>query len=150
MRRTVPLLLVALSTGWATASAQTTTLRGLSFGTITSGTTTTVAKTSASAAQWRISGTFLLGGTFSLSLPTVLSGPGAPIPVVFSTTDGQRNTTNNPSGGSSFNPATTQGIPLLSLPTTIYVWLGGSVSPPLNQTPGAYSAAVVMTVTGML
>lgn len=150
MRRAIPLLLLALSTGRATASAQVASLRGLSFGTITSGTTTAVAKTSASAAQWRIAGSFLLGGTFSLTLPTVLTGPGAAIPVGFGATDGQRNTVNNPVGGSSFNPSTTQTIPVLTLPSTIYVWLGGSISPPLNQTPGAYSAAVVMTVAGML
>jgi len=28
--------------------------------------------------------------------------------------------------------------------------LGASVSPPLNQTPGTYSATVVLTTTGLL
>ena len=150
MRRTILLLLLALATGWATASAQAASLRGLSFGTVTSGTTTTVSKTSASAAQWRITGTFLFGGTFSLTLPSGLAGPGASIPVSFRTTDGQRNTVNNPAGGSSFNPNATQSIPILTLPATIYVWLGGSISPPLNQIPGGYTAPVVLTVTGLL
>jgi hypothetical protein len=32
----------------------------------------------------------------------------------------------------------------------VYVWLGASVSPPINQKAGTYSATVVLTTTGML
>jgi hypothetical protein len=149
-RAAVLLLALAGSSGATEAGAQVTTLRGLTFGTVTSGTTTTVLKTSVSAAQWRITGIFVLGGTFTLTLPTTLTGPGPAFPITFSTTDGQRNTANNPSGGASFNPHASQTIGLAPLGTTIYVWLGGSVTPPLNQTPGNYSATVVLTVTGML
>jgi hypothetical protein len=131
------------------AAAQVTTLRNLVFGTITSGTTTSVNKTSVSAAQWTFSGTFLVGGTFQLTLPTALSGPGTAIPITFGTSDGLRNTTNNPSSGTSFDPHTSQTVPTALFGTTVYVWLGGSVSPPLNQTPGNYSGTVVLTVTGM-
>jgi hypothetical protein len=130
------------------AAAQVTTLRNLAFGTITSGTTTSVNKTSVNAAQWTFSGTFLLGGTFELTLPTTLSGSGTDISITFGSSDGLRNTTNNPATGTSFNPHTVQTIPAV-LGTTVYVWLGGSVSPPLNQTPGDYSGTVVLTVTGM-
>ncbi len=149
-RGVVALLALALLTAATEAGAQVTTLRGLAFGTVTSGTTTQVLKTSVNAAQWRITGTFLLGGTFTLTLPTTLAGPGTPMPIAFGNTDGQRNTANNPNGGTSFNPHASQNIPVLTLGGTIYVWLGGSVSPPLNQTPGNYSATVVLTVTGML
>jgi hypothetical protein len=131
------------------AAAQVTTLRNLAFGTITSGTTTSVNKTSVNAAQWTFSGTFLVGGTFQLTLPTALVGPGADIPVTFGTSDGLRNTTNNPNTGTSFNPHTVQTIPIAAFGTTVYVWLGGSISPPLNQTPGTYTGTVVLTVTGM-
>jgi hypothetical protein len=149
-RGVVALLALALLTAATEAGAQVTTLRGLAFGTITSGTTTQVLKTSVSAAQWRITGVFLLGGTFTLTLPTTLTGPGAPMPITFGTTDAQRNTANNPNSGSSFNPHGSQSIPVLTLGGTIYVWLGGSVAPPLNQAPGNYDATVVLTVTGML
>jgi hypothetical protein len=139
---------VLLASGQS-AAAQVTTLRNLAFGTITSGTTTSVNKTSVSAAQWTFSGTFLLGGTFQLTLPTTLTGPGTAIPITFSTSDGLRNTTNNPATGTSFNPHTSQSVPVAPLRTTVYVWLGASLSPPLNQTPGTYSGTVVLTVTGM-
>jgi hypothetical protein len=143
-------LALALCIGAVDVSAQVSSLRGLTFGTITSGTTTSVLKTSVGAAQWRITGTFLAGGTFRLTLPTTLTGPGAPIPLSFSTSDGQRSTSNNPATGSAFNPHTSQTIPIALFGTTVYVWLGGSASVPLNQTPGNYSATVVMTVAGML
>ncbi len=133
----------------AEAAAQVTTLRNLAFGTIPSGTTTSVSKNSANSAQWRFTGTFTLGGSFALTLPTALTGPGTAIPITFSTSDGQRNTTNNPSGGTSFNPNNSQSVALL-FSGTVYVWLGASISPPLNQTPGSYSASVVLTTTGML
>jgi hypothetical protein len=131
------------------ADAQVTTLRNLAFGTILSGTTTSVNKTSVLSAQWSFSGTFLLPGTFALTLPTTLTGPGTAIPITFSTTDGVRNTTNNPVTGTTFNPHTTQTVPISLFGTTVYVWLGASVSPPLNQTPCNYSGTVVLTVTGM-
>jgi hypothetical protein len=131
------------------AIAQVTTLRHLVFGTITSGTTTSVNKTSASGAQWLISGTFLVGGTFQLTLPTTLTGPGPAIPITFGPLDGLRTTTSSPVPGATFDPHTSQTIPIALFGTTIYVWLGGSVSPPLNQTPGNYSGTVVLTVTGM-
>ena len=151
-RAAVLLLALAVSCGATEAGAQVTTLRGLTFGTVTSGTTTSVLKTSVSSAQWSITGTFSIlgGGDFQLTLPTTLTGPGPAFPITFSTTDGQRNTANNPNGGTSFNPHVSQNISGGLFSQTIYVWLGGSVAPPLNQTPGAYSATVVLTVMGML
>jgi hypothetical protein len=141
--------LVALLAG-SRAAAQVVAMRNLAFGTITSGVTTSVTKTSASAAQFRFTGSFPLGGSFSLTLPTVLTGPGAAIPITFGATDGQRSTTNNPATGSSFDPRTTQTVGIVVLSRTEYVWLGASVSPPLNQKPGTYSASMVLTVAGML
>jgi hypothetical protein len=145
---------VVLAASWllipaGKAGAQVTTLRNLAFGTITSGTTTSVDKTSVSAAQWTFSGRFPTGGTFELTLPTTLTGPGPAISITFGTSDGLRNTTNNPATGTTFNPHNVQTIPISLLETTVYVWLGGSVSPPLNQTPGTYNGTVVLTVTGM-
>jgi hypothetical protein len=124
-------------------------MRDLAFGTILSGTTMVVSKTSASSAQWQFTGSFAAGGSFVLTLPTTLAGPGTAIPISFSTTDGQRHTANNPAAGTSFNPHNSQSVPVLFIGTT-YVWLGASLSPPVGQVPGAYSGTVVLTVTGML
>jgi hypothetical protein len=140
---------LALSLARSEAAGQVTTLRNLAFGTITSGTTTSVAKTSANAAQWRIHVPVSLVG-FQLTLPTSLTGPGTAIPITFSSTDGvYRVNTNNPVGGTAFNPASFQTV-AAALGANVYVWLGASVNPPLNQTPGTYSATVVLTTTGLL
>ena len=142
------LVALALILARAEADGQVVAMRDLAFGTILSGTTTTVNKTSASSAQWRFTGTFVLGGSFVLTLPTTLTGPGAAIPISFSTSDGRRHTANN-GGGTAFNPHDPQSVSAL-FNGTVYVWLGASVSPPINQTPGTYSGTVVLTITGML
>jgi hypothetical protein len=133
----------------AEADGQVVGMRNLAFGTNLSVTTKAVSRTSASSAQWRFTGSFAMGSSFVLTLPTTLTGPGAAIPITFGTTDGQRNTTNNPMAGAAFNPHSSQTVPPLSN-YTVYVWLGASVSPPLNQAPGTYSGTVVLTVSGML
>ena len=150
IHRAAALAALLVLAGGSRASAQVVTLRNLAFGTITSGTTTSVSKTSASAAQWRFTGSFPVTGSFTLTLPTTLTGPGTAIPITFAATDGQRSTTNNPATGSSFNPNATQTVGLVLFSRSEYVWLGASLSPPLNQTPGTYSATVVLTVAGML
>src|SRR5204862_3590322 len=84
----VPVLAtLALLLAGTEAAGQVTTLHNLAFGTITSGTTTSVGKTTANAAQWRIHVPVALVG-FQLTLPASLTGPGSAIPVTFSGTDG--------------------------------------------------------------
>lgn len=143
------LVALALILPHAGAEGQAVTMRDLAFGTILSGTTTSVSKTSAGSAQWRFTGSFVAGGTFLLTLPTTLSGPGTAIPIAFSLTDGQRSTANNPGTGVPFNPHDLQLVPVL-FNTTLYIWLGASVTLPANQIPGTYSGPVVLTVSGML
>ena len=149
MKRLVALAAVALLTQ-GPVSAQVTAERNLVFGVVTSGTTTSVAKTSASAGRWRVHGILGIGSQIKFTLPTSLAGSGAPMPISFSATDGVYRVNNtNPSGGTTFNPNGTLTIPV-SLISDIYLWLGGSVSPALNQAPGNYTGSVVVTVTGLL
>lgn len=149
-RRSVVLLLLGFLLAGQPVAGQVTRLRDLTFGTITSGTTTSVSKTSASAAEWSITGSTVLGGTFQLTLPTVLNGPGATLAITFSTTDGvYRKDNANPGGGTTFNPHNPVSIGALQSGTW-YVWLGASLSPPLNQKPGSYSGTVVLTTAGIL
>jgi hypothetical protein len=150
-RRRVILVLFGFALSVQPVAGQVTTLNNLTFGTITSGTTTHVAYTSPSAAEWQIHPTLGLTGTFQFTLPTTLSGPGATLSITYSSTDGHwRANTNNPSsGGTTFDPHNTQSIALV-LSQNVFVWLGASVSPPLNQKPGTYTGTVVLTVTGLL
>jgi hypothetical protein len=142
-------LLLGLAT--APLSAQVTANRPLAFGTVVSGTTTAVTKTSASAAQWTIHGSLQFAGGFQLTLPASLTGPGAAIPLTFSSSDGiYKLNSSSPTGGTVFNPQNFVLVTPILTSMDIYVWLGGSLTTPLNQAPGAYSGTVVLTVTGLL
>jgi hypothetical protein len=150
-RRAAMLLPLIATLGTTPSVAQTTTLRNLAFGTIISGSTTTVSPTSVSAAEWRLRGLLGVGASFQLTLPTSLSGPGPSLPITFGATAGiYRVNNSNPVGGTTFNPHSPVSLPFALLVTDVYVFLGGSLNPPLNQTPGTYTGTVVLTSSGLL
>ncbi|MBL0937838.1 MAG: hypothetical protein IBJ03_03025 [Gemmatimonadaceae bacterium] len=138
-----------------TAAAQTTvtTLRGLAFGSVTSGVSKAIAANSANSLSFRISGVLGVGGGFSFTLPTSLPrvGGGASLPVTFCTTCGiYRLGTNSPTGGIVFNPNNgVLGLTVL-VNSDIYVWLGATANPPLNQAGGTYSGTVTINVFAIL
>lgn len=137
----------------ARTRAQLTALRPLAFGTIIPGTTTTVAATDASAAAWRIHGVLGVSGGVTLTLPSVLTRAGGAesMPVSFCATCAVYHVNSaTPVGGTPFDPNTgVQGFYVVVL-SDVYVWLGGSVSPPPNQAPGSYVGTVVLTVSALL
>lgn len=146
----------ALGAGWAVAplGAQVTRESDLAFGTVIAGTPSNVTPTDPSAARWRIHFTALAAAaSFQLTLPTDLTrvGGGATMPTSFCSTCGiYRLNNSNPSGGTVFDPANAVSLGLINLGADVYVWLGGSVSPPLAQVPGAYTGTVVLTVSGVV
>ena len=135
------------------AVAQVTTLRPLAFGTVITGTSTAVAPTDARAAVWRIRGILGVSGGVTFTLPTVLTrvGGGSTMPVTFCATCGvYRVNGATPVGGTVFDPRLgVQGLYVVVL-SDVYVWLGGSVTPPLNQPPGSYVGTMVLTVSALL
>ena len=133
------------------AAAQVTVLSNLSFGTILSGATTSVAPTSASAANWKIHGSVGVAGVITVSLPSSLTkSGGTTMAVTFCSTCGVYRVNNsNPAGGTAFNPNNALILTVVLL-SDIYIWVGGSVSPPLAQAPGAYSGTMVITVIPLL
>lgn len=144
---------LAAAAGVRRAEAQVTTLRPLAFGTIITGTSTSVAPTDPKAAVWRIRGILGVSGGLTFTLPTVLTrvGGGATMPVTFCTTCGVYRINNStPVGGTIFNPQLgVQGLYVVVL-SDVYVWLGANVAPPLNQPPGSYVGTLVLTVSALL
>ncbi|HET7565194.1 MAG TPA: DUF4402 domain-containing protein [Gemmatimonadaceae bacterium] len=148
---------LAAQTGTINATAtvlQPITITGsndLQFGNVFPGVNKTVDYTDATNA-----GKFTVGGdggaqvAVSFTLPTDLNGPaGSTLPI--STWTGYYNTTNSAtSGGASFTPSATSFNTNLSgttgSPGSLYVFLGATVTPAVNQTQGAYSNTVTMTV----
>jgi hypothetical protein len=150
IRRGALVLGVSLLGAPVASRAQTVTLmNSLSFGTIWTGSTTSVAYTAPGAAQWKVSSTLKLLNQVTFTLPTTLTrSDGKTMSVTYCTTCAAYNTSNSTSGATTFNPNASYTIGLIAL-SPIYIWLGASVSPPLNQPAGTYTGSVVLTVAGL-
>jgi hypothetical protein len=129
------------------------TLRDLNFGTVIKGVPTTVLPTVAAAGEWQITGSGNAFVVISFTLPTTLTNlqalPGSTMPIAFSAVSAiWRRATNDPVGGNVFNPAT--GAVGRIGPTanpTMYIWLGGTVSPAAAAKPGIYQGTIVVSLT---
>lgn len=156
IRAAVACSLAAFATLLSSRSAwsQVTVQQHLTFtpSPIISGTTTTIAPNSASAAVFRIRGILGIGGSFSFALPSVLlhSNGSTTMPISFSTTSASYRFGSSTPGGTVFNPSNgVSGLYVVVL-TDIYIFLGGTLTPPLNQKSGSYSGTIVFTSSALL
>ena len=129
--------------GLTIASANT-----LSFGILIPGTSTTLnARTSANAGKFNIRGAQRAEFTLTLTLPSELRvGPGPlTIPVTFDGTSGCHATLDNQNACSTYDPSTVLTARIrnrVAPDNTFFVWLGGTVSPAVGQSPGVYTAVI--------
>lgn len=152
MSRPAALLPLALLLAPSRGTAQVSRLSDLSFGTVVAGTSASVTPESASGASWRIHYSLAaIASSFKLTLPgTLTRAGGGSMPVTFCSTCGlYRLNNSNPSGATTFDPASTVSLGLIALGGNVYIWLGGSIAPPASQTPGSYSGTVVLTLSGV-
>jgi len=106
----------------------------------------TVGVASASAGRFDVTGQASTPVTLSFVLPTNLSdGLGNLLPI--GTWTGNHNTSNAPTG-TSFTPANGPATfpATLSGSGALFVFVGATVSPAVNQAAGSYSGTVQMTV----
>ena len=128
------------------------TLRDLNFGTVIKGVPSTILPTAANAGEWQVSGSANAFVVISFTLPTQLANiqalPGSTMPISFSAVSAiWRRSTNNPAGGNVFDPATGVVGRLGPPPNfTMYVWIGGTVNPPLAAKPGIYQGNVIVSL----
>lgn len=136
-----------------TVGMTTTTLRDLTFGTVTKGVATTVLPTAANAGAWEVTGNANAFVSIAFTLPTQLTNiqalPGSTMPITFGPTAAiWRRANNNPAGGNVFDPAVGAtgrfGPPANP---TLYIWIGGMVNPALTAKPGIYQGTVVLSLT---
>lgn len=139
------LCLVPVSNG----SAQEVELelaRNLDFGEVWTGSTRTLQPNASTAASWTIradAGTRL---SFTFSLPaSLMSGLNA-LPVSFAATSAAWDHNAATAGYTQFDPQ--QGtVVTVSRSNRLYLWLGGSISPPFSQPAGDYAGTITLTVT---
>lgn len=116
----------------------------LVFGVIVAGVPTQVAPFPGGG-QFRIRG--LRGAEVQLqfTLPGALAGPGGSAPLLFGPADGAHGPAPSAPGLQPFDPR----LPLtFVMPSAqvYYVWIGGTVSPPIQLPAGTYTATIVLTV----
>ncbi|OLC86233.1 MAG: hypothetical protein DMD38_07860 [Gemmatimonadetes bacterium] len=128
------------------------TLRDLNFGTVIKGVPSTILPTAVNAGEWQVSGSANAFVIISFTLPTQLTNiqalPGSTMPIAFSALAAiWRRSTNNPVGGTVFNPAL-GSVGRFGPPAnpTMYVWIGGTVAPAVAAKPGIYQGNVIVSL----
>ena len=128
------------------------TLSDLNFGTVIKGVGTTVAPAALNAGEWQVSGSGNAFVIISFTLPAQLTNiqalPGSTMPISFGATSAiWRRSTNNPAGGTVFNPAV-GAVGRFGPPPNfnMYIWLGGTVNPAPTAKPGIYQGNVVVSL----
>jgi spore coat protein U-like protein len=136
-------------TGQITASANVlpsitvTGAQNLDFGNVTPGVASTVAVTAATAGRFDLLGQAAAPVNLTFSLPTTLASGLNTLPI--GTWTGRVNTSNVPTGGTSFTPSASAQAATFSGAGELWVFLGGTVTPASNQTPGLYTGTVTLT-----
>jgi hypothetical protein len=115
----------------------------LAFGNVFPGVAATVGVASANAGTFSVAGQGSAVVSMNFVLPTNLTSGGVNLPI--GTWTGNWNTTNSPTG-TSFTPSASGSSATLSGTGTIYVFVGATVTPAVNQAAGSYAGTVSMTV----
>ena len=128
---------------------QVTPVRDLQFGQVLPGTPSAVVPTAPAAGQFVALGNPLSQANVSFTLPTSLTAGPLSMPIAFNSTSARVGWFNDPNFSvQTFDPAV--GIDARFAPgflgSSLYVWLGGQVSPALTQVAGFYSGTVVLTL----
>ena len=125
-------------------SAITVTGTNLAFGNVTPGVNKTVAITDAGAGQFVVTKAAATSVALTFTLPTNLANGANNLPIG-TWTGGWNNTANSAAGATGFTPsASATTVP--SGGASLWVWVGGTVSPNVAQVAGTYQANVVMQV----
>jgi len=126
----------------------------LAFGNVYQGVAKSIANNNAAAGVFTITGAGLAVISLYMQLPEYLQGPSNDRMVIaFSTTDASVDSTGNVdptafgTGWQNTNPHAFPATTSIGGGGTAAIFLGGKVVPSVNQTAGAYSGDIVLTVS---
>jgi spore coat protein U-like protein len=129
-------------------------LQDINFGTVPRGVSTTVLRNAAGAAKVQVTGSSnafaQIRFTLPAQLPNIQALPGVNMPITFSATSaGWNRDSDDPGGGTAFNPAVGVNNARFGPPPRpyLYVYLGGTVTPSPTQAPGIYQGSIILTIT---
>lgn len=123
--------------------------RDLAFGDVFTGTSVTVAVTSASSGLWLVTGERNAEVRLVFDQPAELvSGPYA-LPISFGPSAAGHNVRNVPQQATLFDPTAGGFARVRDHPQSqeLYVWIGGAVTAALDQPGGLYSGTITLTVS---
>ena len=132
------------ATATVLSALQVTEGQDLTFGNVTPGVAKTVAIADAGAGRFDIVKAATSGVTLSFTLPANLTSGANSLPI--GTWSGGYNTTQTPTGATTFTPSAGGFNTAVTPGTELYVYVGATVSPGAAQAAGAYSGDVTMSV----
>lgn len=116
----------------------------LQFGNVTPGVTKTTAIADAGAGRFDVTKAASQGVTLSFTLPANLTAGANNLPIGSWT--GGWNTTQTPAGATAFTPTAGGTNTTATAATTVFVYVGATVSPAAAQVAGSYTGDVTMSV----
>jgi len=115
----------------------------LVFGNVTPGVNKTIAIADGGAGRFDVTKATTQGVTLAFTLPTNLNSSGNLLPI--GTWTGGYNATATPAGATSFTPSAGGTNTTVMAGTTIFVYVGATVSPAAAQAAGSYTGTVTMS-----
>jgi len=121
-----------------------TTSNDLDFGTVFAGLDKSVAVTDASAAAFTVQGEASSNVNLTFTLPATIASGGNTLPIA--NWVARHNTSNSAASGTDFTPSGTPTAAALSGTGFLYVFMGATAQPPVDQAAGSYSGTATLTV----
>ena len=147
---------VGQATATVLATLSATATAALAFGNVYQGVATTIANSNASAGIFTITGAASAGIALFLALPSyvALSDGSDRMTISFSSTDasvdslggGDPTAMVGGAGWQNTNPHNFPGATVIGSGGTTNIYLGGKVLPTIDQTAGAYTGDIILTV----
>ena len=116
----------------------------LAFGTVFPGVSKSIAVTDGNAAAFAIAGQASTAVSLTFTLPATLGSGGNTLPLTAWTA--RYNTTNSAASGTNFTPSSSASAATLHTTGALYVFVGATAQPAVNQAAGSYSGTLTMTV----
>jgi Domain of unknown function (DUF4402) len=116
----------------------------LSFGNVFPGLNKTIAVTAGGAAKFTVAGQASTPVNLTFTVPATIASGGNNLTI--NSWTGHYNTTDAPTGGTTFTPSTSATTATLASDGALYVYVGATAAPTASQAAGSYSGTMTMTV----
>jgi hypothetical protein len=117
--------------------------RDLDFGNVFPGVNKVIGVGAATSGQFALTGQSSANVNLTFTLPANLASGGNNLPI--GTWTGCHNTSNSTAGCTAFTPSAAATASAFSGAGSLWVWVGGTVSPAANQAAGVYTGTVTLT-----